>query len=188
MDLDAPPPTVRKKTVPVSADFARNYIGGYLARAETDPTRRSNSLLTPTGVVARGPASGDLVLHGLRRVHAGLQGEQMAADAHAQLSGAAHSYEEPRGEPAAITPKKRATSPKDVNDGWEDKEAWEKSQEVEVGDVGPGGPAVADSAAASEAEKVKKVEEPEDKAAKRARKAERERKRKEKGEKKSRSS
>ena len=189
MDVEAPHPTQRRQTIPASADDARDYIGSYLTRADTDATLRSNSLLTPTGVVGRGPASGDLVLHGLRRVHAGLQGEQMAADAHGQLSGAARSYEEPSDEPAAAVPEKRTAKRKQADDGWEEKEAWEENQEEEVGDVGPRGPAVADSTVGAEAEKVKKGgKTEEERMAKKARKAEREKRRKEKGEKKSRSS
>lgn len=76
------PPYHHHSTERISQSHALSLLSSYLAAAATEAYLHPNALLTESGPVT--PSSGahsmGLVLHNLKRVEAGLKGEQLGAD------------------------------------------------------------------------------------------------------------
>ncbi|EMD85104.1 hypothetical protein COCC4DRAFT_153758 [Bipolaris maydis ATCC 48331] len=82
MLLEAPPPRRQVSSVPVSLNDASAVLEKYLQNSETHAHLHPDALITPDGVTfnAKGGAVGNLLMHHLRRVAAGLRGEYLEPD------------------------------------------------------------------------------------------------------------
>ncbi len=133
------PPAVHHSSIPISTTEALSLLSAYLEATTTDPSLHPSAHLTEHGPIA--PASGPntgLVLHNLRRVEAGLRGENLGEDLTFQKYGGDglpelmptgiaedagdHIYEEQGGV--------------EMEGEWQDKAEFERQQEVVQGDVG----------------------------------------------------
>lgn len=138
------PPTHHHSTVRIPASTALSLLSAYLEATAADPALHPNALLTDGGPVA---ASSDsitgLVLHNLKRVEAGLKGEQLGADL---------TLEQFAGDGSADPGPKRAIAsapdlPGQGHGGqgegteieWQDKAEFERQQDVMQGEIGERG-------------------------------------------------
>ena len=122
---------------------ALTLLSAYLHAATTDPSLHPNALLTENGPIT--PSSGSatgLVLHNLKRVEAGLRGEHLAADlTFEKLGGKGLPDLMPNvgvletGQEAASGAKKGQPN-LDMEGEWQDKEEFEREQEVVQGELG----------------------------------------------------
>ncbi|EUC32857.1 hypothetical protein COCCADRAFT_5541 [Bipolaris zeicola 26-R-13] len=82
MLLEAPPPRRQVSSAPVSLSAASAVLEKYLQDSETHAHLHPDALITPDGVTfnAKGGAVGNLLMHHLRRVAAGLRGEYLEPD------------------------------------------------------------------------------------------------------------
>lgn len=139
------PPAVHHTSTHLSAPETLSLLSAYLAATATDPSLHPSAHLTEHGPVApssAGPNAG-LVLHNLRRVEAGLRGENLGEDLTLRKDGG-------DGVPGLMTMMMRATdgdggggdggsgSQEQEGDGgeWQDKAEFERQQEVVQGDIG----------------------------------------------------
>lgn len=72
------PPTIHHTTTPLSPAQALSLLTSYLTAATADPSLHPHAHLTEHGPVALSNVG--LVLHNLRRVEAGLRGENLGED------------------------------------------------------------------------------------------------------------
>lgn len=135
------PPHRLHSSTQVLPSRALSLLSAYLEATATDPSLHPNALLTENGPIT--PSSGSstgLVLHTLKRVEAGLRGEHLAADLkfdkfggdglpelmpgkaeHPVVTVGGSSIEQPNGA---------------LESEWQDKEEFEREQEVVGGDIG----------------------------------------------------
>ena len=117
----------------------------YLHATTTDPSLHPNALLTENGPIM--PSSGSttgLVLHNLKRVEAGLRGEHLAADlTFEKFGGEGLPGLMPNGGVMgsgkdAVGGAKEGSLNLGKEGGWQDKEEFEREQEVVQGSLGIG--------------------------------------------------
>lgn len=138
------PPTHHHNTTRIPASTALSLLSAYLEATATDPALHPNALLTDGGPVAASSDSNTgLVLHNLRRVEAGLKGEQLGADlALEQFAG--DGLPDLGAENAVALPTDIPDQGLDCQgDGaeteWQDKAEFERQQDVVQGEIGKRG-------------------------------------------------
>ncbi|MCJ1455571.1 hypothetical protein MMC28_005926 [Mycoblastus sanguinarius] len=133
------PPCHHHSSRRIPQSEALSLLSAYLEAAATDPSLHPNALLTENGPVA--PSSGSntgLVLHNLKRVEAGLKGEHLAADlAFNDLDGDGPLLPDlTAGELPASSVRNEGQTHVVVEDEWQDREQFEREQEVVQGEIG----------------------------------------------------
>lgn len=133
------PPAVHHSSIPVPTSEALSLLSAYLEATTTDPSLHPSAHLTEHGPVApsSGPDTG-LVLHNLRRVEAGLRGENLGEDLTFQKYGGGGLPElMPNGvaEDAGVHIYQEQAGVA-MEGGWQDKAEFERQQEVVQGDIG----------------------------------------------------
>lgn len=133
------PPHRLHASKPISPDNALSLLSAYIIAAESDPSLQPNAILTETGPSAAAHAAGSsLAIHNLKRVEAGLRGEQLGVDLTLSKEG-------PEGAPALLADestekkqkqekKRRRSEIEQVNmgvEGWEDPEEYARGREVD---------------------------------------------------------
>lgn len=152
------PPAVHHPSTHLSTPETLSLLSAYLDAATTDPSLHPSAHLTEHGPVApsSGPNTG-LVLHNLRRVEAGLRGENLGEDLTLRKDGgdglpglmmtmmvAADGGGGAGGGGAGEDGRDGASSSKEMGDvvemggggEWQDKAEFERQQEVVRGDIG----------------------------------------------------
>jgi hypothetical protein len=138
MSLEAPPPSRKVSSTPISVADASRMLETYITNSESHPHLHPDALVTPTGVAfsSNGGPMGSVVMHNLRRVAAGLRGEYLEPektpepeeneDGDANGFGAGKKFQ-----------KKRKGFTTLREEDWEDKAVYEREQGgIEVGEVG----------------------------------------------------
>lgn len=128
MLLEAPPPRRQVSSAPVSLSAASAVLEKYLQNSETHAHLHPDALITPDGVTfnAKGGAVGNLLMHHLRRVAAGLRGEYLEPDA--TLEAQEEALDAADGEGSKNT---------GAEQEWQDVAAYQAGQGgIEIGDVG----------------------------------------------------
>lgn len=138
------PPTVHHSSIRVSTPEALSLLSAYLEATTTDPSLHPSAHLTENGPVA--PSSGHntgLVLHNLRRVEAGLRGENLGEDLTFQKYGGDGLPElmpdgvvEGAGEDVHQGSSYDEQGGLEMESEWQDKAEFERQQEVVQGDIG----------------------------------------------------
>ena len=135
------PPHRLHSSTQVSPSHALSLLSAYLEATATDPSLHPNALLTENGPIT--PSSGSstgLVLHTLKRVEAGLRGEHLAADLAFEKFGGDGLPELMPGNAknSVVTASggQMVDSNGAVEGEWQDKEEFEREQEVVGGDIG----------------------------------------------------
>ena len=135
------PPHRFHSSTQVSPSRALLLLSAYLEATATDASLHPNALFTENGPIT--PSSGSstgLVLHTLKRVEAGLRGEHLAADlAFEKFDGDA--LPEPifgnAGNPVPTVEGSQMKQHTGAVEGeWQDKEEFEREQELVEGDIG----------------------------------------------------
>lgn len=202
-------PHLTKRLTPAEA---QQRLAAFLKRTETQPHLHPDAQLSANGIrfAAQSGPKGGLALHHLRRIEAGLRGENLVAETAEELAQEFGGEELPEGDDSrlddAIEGKKAKRKREDIgawaeesseaafganqeeDEGrsadWEDKDEYELRQRGVTGEVGEreGAPAVRQNGAPPAVKKVKASHGggEADKAAKRA--AKKERRKAEKGE------
>lgn len=135
------PPIHHHSTTRISQPKALNFLSAYLEAANTDPSLHPNAMLTQKGPAtpSAGPNTG-LVLHNLNRIEAGLGGEHLGADLTFQNYGG-------EGQPDMMVGNTIAGANEipiggldrqgqELEGGWQDKEEFEREQEIVEGEIG----------------------------------------------------
>lgn len=135
------PPYRLHSSTQVSPSRAHFLLSAYLEATATDASLHPNALLTENGPIT--PSSGSstgLVLHTLKRVEAGLRGEHLAADLTFEKFGGNGLPELVPGNAgnAVVTADGSQMEHQngEVEGGWQDKEEFEREQELVEGDIG----------------------------------------------------
>lgn len=131
------PPHVHHTTTRISPSTALAFLSAYLSAATTDASLHPNALLTESGPVT--PSSGSntgLVLHNLKRVEDGLNGEHLAADLTFMGFGGEGPSELLVGGVERVT---EGIVGGEEDEGWQDKEEFEREQEITQGEIGERG-------------------------------------------------
>ncbi|KAL2040116.1 hypothetical protein N7G274_007019 [Stereocaulon virgatum] len=137
------PPHRLHTTTQISPSQALTLLSAYLHATTTDPSLHPNALLTDNGPIT--PSSGSttgLVLHNLKRVEAGLRGEHLAADLTFEkfggegLPGLMPVGGGSEGGKEVVGGAKEADLDLGMEGGWQDKEEFEREQEVVQGELG----------------------------------------------------
>ncbi|KAL6716463.1 hypothetical protein ACLMJK_006030 [Lecanora helva] len=135
------PPIRHHSTKRISTSDALSLLSAYLDSASTDPSLHPNALLTENGPItpSAGPNTG-LVLHNLRRVEAGLKGEHLGADLTFEKYGGEGlpGLKDGNTVPGATEVPIGGVSDggRDTESGWQDKEEFEREQDVVEGEIG----------------------------------------------------
>ena len=132
------PPHRLHSSRPVLPSEALELLSTYIESASKDPSLHPNALLTENGPISQGTNAG-LVLHNLKRVEAGLRGEHLGADlSFAEFGGEGLPDLQVRLNGDTPGPKaSRATEEQEENvSDWQDKEDFEREQDIEVGEIG----------------------------------------------------
>ena len=176
------PPAIHYSSVHISTSEALSLLSAYLEATNTDPSLHPNAHLTEHGPVA--PSSGPnigLVLHNLRRVEAGLRGENLGEDLTFQKYGGEGLPElMPNGvvmDTGDHMPRSSSSKEQEyvgMEGEWQDKAEFERQQEVVQGDIGKRNNAVVGSCGeeGGSVPRVKATWGPEDKEAKKKAKKE----------------
>ncbi|EUC44544.1 hypothetical protein COCMIDRAFT_97907 [Bipolaris oryzae ATCC 44560] len=130
MLLEAPPPRRQVSSAPVSLSAASAVLEKYLQNSETHAHLHPDALITPDGVTfnAKGGAVGNLLMHHLRRVAAGLRGEYLEPDTTLEAQAEALDAAAADGEGSKNT---------GVEQEWQDVATYQAEQGgIEIGDVG----------------------------------------------------
>lgn len=135
MSIAYPPHRLHtSKRVPPT--HALSLLSAYLEATATDPSLHPNALHTDNGPIA--PSAGantGLVLHNLRRVEAGLRGEWLGPDVIKEFGGEDDSVTLGAGEtPIGVTGQGQPSL--EMDGEWQDKEEYEREQDVVQGDIG----------------------------------------------------
>ncbi len=137
----AHPPYRLHSSTQVSPSRALSLLSAYLEATATDPSLHPNALLTENGPIT--PSSGSstgIVLHTLKRVEAGLRGEHLAADLTFEKLGGDGLPELMPGNtenPVGTVDESQKEYPNGlVESEWQDREEFEREQEVVEGDIG----------------------------------------------------
>ena len=136
------PSTVHHSTIHISTSEALSLVSAYLEASSADSSLHPNAHLTEHGPVAPSSSTG-LVLHNLRRVEAGLRGENLGEDLISSKYGGDGLPELMSNGVAKDTSEHvhRDTSHKEqrdveIEDEWQDKSEFERQQELVQGDIG----------------------------------------------------
>ena len=140
---NAHPPHHHHSTERISPSHALSLLSSYLEAASTEAYLHPNALLTPSGPTtpATGAQNVGLVLHNLKRVEAGLRGEQLGADLTFEKYGGQglpelmpteNGFHDMTNEAVGGAP----ASSGGVGEGWQDKILFEREQEVVQGEIG----------------------------------------------------
>ncbi|KAL8908839.1 MAG: hypothetical protein Q9207_000565 [Kuettlingeria erythrocarpa] len=136
--LHAHPPIRHHSSYCVAPSQAQLVLAKFLEETAENASLHPNALLTEDGPINPSSSIG-LVLHNLRRVEAGLQGEHLAADLSftnfgeeglPNLTNDVLMKDEVDGE------RRNAHTEKDLETGWQDKEEYEREQAIEQGELG----------------------------------------------------
>lgn len=135
------PPVHHHSTTHISTSTALLLLSTYLEATITDPALHPNALLTDSGPIT--PSSGaniGFVLHNLKRVEAGLEGEHLGADLTFTKFGTEVLPDlvvdnAPTGalKISAGGPEKQR---QEISSEWQDKEIFEQQQDVMQGEIG----------------------------------------------------
>lgn len=138
------PPAIHHTNTHISTSKALSLLSAYLKATTTDPSLHPSAHLTEHGPVA--PSSGGntgLVLHNLKRVEAGLRGENLGEDLTFQKYGGDGLPElmptgvaEDVGDHVHRGSFDQEQGDVEVEGEWQDKEEFERQQEVVQGDIG----------------------------------------------------
>jgi hypothetical protein len=134
MSFQVPPPSRHISSQPVTLATASRILETYITHSESHAHLHPDSTITPEGITfsSKGGAEGNVVMHNLRRIAAGLRGEYMAPEMTPEPDD--------NDEDAAFDKrpnKKRKSFTSALNDDWQDKAEYEREEGVyEVGDVG----------------------------------------------------
>ncbi|MCJ1229970.1 hypothetical protein MMC12_006641 [Toensbergia leucococca] len=124
------PPHHPHSTHPITPSHALSLLTAYLTATTTDASLHPNALLSESGPIsATTGANTGLVLHNLRRVEAGLRGENLGVDLSFGKVGGLPLLEGWQGE----------LEGGGGGEEWQDRGEFERSQEVTVGEVGERG-------------------------------------------------
>lgn len=139
--LIANPPLRKHTSRRILPSAALNLISSYLLASTTNPSLHPDALLTESGTLAS--STDGLTLHNLRRIEAGLRGDNLGADLtfskfggeglpdlHARAPGPISGT----GRRGEFNGEKGAAE----EEGWQDREEFEREQEVVVGGGGRG--------------------------------------------------
>lgn len=138
----ANPPLRKLSTSRIPHSAALNLISSYLLASTTNPSLHPDALLTESGPLAS--STEGLTLHNLRRIEAGLRGDNLGADLTfskfggqglPDLQASAPRPISGTGRRGGFTGEKGAA---EVVEGWQDREEFEREQEVVVGGGGRG--------------------------------------------------
>lgn len=137
----ANPPLRKHTTRRIPRSAALNFISSYLLASTTNPSLHPDALLTESGPLAS--STNGLTLHNLRRIEAGLRGDNLGADLTFSKLGGQGLPNLQAGAPGPISGTGRRGG---VNgekgaageEGWQDREEFEREQEVVVGGGGRG--------------------------------------------------
>ncbi|KAM0795487.1 hypothetical protein BDR22DRAFT_976943 [Usnea florida] len=143
------PPTTHHSNTHLTTSEALSLLTTYLTATTTDPSLHPSAHLTEHGPVApsSGPNTG-LVLHNLRRVEAGLRGENLGDDLSFRRDGEEDERGGEGGAEMRVLPNGGAEEVGEysfegqgdmepgVDGGWQDKAEFERQQDVLQGDVG----------------------------------------------------
>ncbi|CAF9910466.1 MAG: hypothetical protein ALECFALPRED_006604 [Alectoria fallacina] len=138
------PPAVHHSSTRLSLSETLSLLSAYLDATTTDPSLHPSAHLTKHGPVApsSGPNTG-LVLHNLRRVEAGLRGENLGEDSIFQKYGGDGLPElmpdgvaEDAGGRGHRGSLDNEQGDVEMEGEWQDKEEFEREQEVVQGDIG----------------------------------------------------
>lgn len=137
----ANPPLRKLSTRRTSNSAALNLISSYLLASTTNPSLHPDALLTESGPLAS--STEGLTLHNLRRIEAGLRGDNLDADLTFSKFGGQGLPDLQAGALAPISGTGRRggfTGEKGAAEveGWQDREEFEREQEVVVGSGGRG--------------------------------------------------
>ncbi|KAL8695510.1 MAG: hypothetical protein Q9218_000088 [Villophora microphyllina] len=127
------PPTHHHSAKRITTHDAQQLLAEFLKQTAKDASRHSDALSTDP------PPVTPLVLHNLKRVHAGLQGQHLAADLSFKSFGgeglpdlADNSV--PNSNLASQN--RKGEKKQDFQEDWQDKDEYEREQAVEQGEVG----------------------------------------------------
>lgn len=138
------PPAVHHTSNRVSTSEALSLLSAYLSATTTDPSLHPSAHLTEHGPVApsSGPNTG-LVLHNLRRVEAGLRGENLGEDLTFQKDGGdvlsesmPNGVDEDIGDLDFGGHVSGGQGDVEMEGEWQDRAEFERQQEVVQGDIG----------------------------------------------------
>lgn len=137
----ANPPLLKHTTRRIPSSAALNLISSYLLASTTNPSLHPDALLTESGPLAS--STDGLTLHNLRRIEAGLRGDNLGADLTFSKFGGQGLPDLQAGTPGPISGTGRrggVTGEKGAaeEEGWQDREEFEREQEVVVGGGGRG--------------------------------------------------
>ncbi len=137
------PPIHHHSTNHIPTSTALSLLSAYLEATTTDPALHPNALLTDSGpITTSSGANIGLVLHNLKRVEAGLKGEQLGADLTFEKFGGEglpdlmvdHAFSEPSG--ILVGRPERQRQEQELEGEWQDKEDFERQQDVMRGKIG----------------------------------------------------
>lgn len=137
----ANPPLRKHTTRRIPRSAALNLISSYLLASKTNPSLHPDALLTESGPLAS--YTDGLTLHNLRRIEAGLRGDNLGADLTFSKFGGQGLPNLQARAPGPISGTGRrggANGEKGTagEEGWQDREEFEREQEVVVGGGGRG--------------------------------------------------
>ena len=107
----------------------------YLTNSESHAHLHPDSTITPEGISfsSKGGPEGNVVMHNLRRIAAGMRGEYMAPE----KTPEPEEEEAAEGSKFANKGKKRNNFTSALNDEWQDKAEFERQEGmIEVGELG----------------------------------------------------
>ena len=138
------PPAVHHSSIHISTSKTLSLLSAYLEATITDPSLHPSAHLTEHGPVApsSGPNTG-LVLYNLRRVEAGLRGENLGEDLTFQKYGGdglselmRNGVAEDASQYARQDIPYKEQGDEEMEGEWQDKAEFERQQEVVQGDIG----------------------------------------------------
>lgn len=137
----ANPPLRKHTTRRIPRSAALNLISSYLLASKTNSSLHPDALLTESGPLAS--YTDGLTLHNLRRIQAGLRGENLGANLTFSKFGGQELPNLQARAPGPIsgTGRRSGVNGEKVTageEGWQDREEFEREQEVVVGGGGRG--------------------------------------------------
>jgi hypothetical protein len=137
MLLEGPAPSRHVSSTPVSIDAASRMLQTYIANSERHPHLHPDAHITPLGVqfAAQSGSGGGILLHNLRRVLAGLNGEFLEPEKTPEPEETADdAFGASKYSNKGQLKKDFSTS---TDDDWQDKAAYEAEQgSIDVGELG----------------------------------------------------
>jgi hypothetical protein len=138
MSLEAPPPSHKVSSTPISVTDASRMLETYITNSESHPHLHPDALVTPTGVAfsSNGGPMGSVVMHNLRRVAAGLRGEYLEPEKTPEPEENEDENADGLGAGKKFNKKRKGFTTLREED-WEDKAVYEQEQGgIEVGEIG----------------------------------------------------